>query len=254
MAEKSSIIIEYKNGLPIELLDLTRSLSAIGDQFKRYVTHESGIDADARLFIHEIRSGSTIAELVAYGQSAIDLYEATEKLGGFAPYMYQLLQDVLHLRPASKTLDKPTVRNVANIVRPTAIDNSGHLNIIENNGGTVNVFNSIGPTEAAAIAHNANHLLNSEFPQEQRFSHEPMILYQLRDAPPGKTGDFGIIDAFSDRPRKLFFGSEELKSRILTDQPFESVFWVDGVVKTAGGKVEGYQVLYLHETTPRHVN
>lgn len=249
LAERS-LIIEYKNGHPIELLHLTASLSALGDQFKRYVAKETGIPTEARLYVHEVRQGSTIAELVAMAQTAIDLYETLDELGGFAPYIYEQLQTILQLRPAAKEMDKPEVRNLANLVTPTAVDNKGTMNLIDNRGGNINMY-TITPVEAAAIQHNAHHLLNSEFPEQQRFANEPMVLFQLRDAPPGKTGDFGIIDRFSSRHHKLFFGSDDLKDMILHDNPFEKVFWVDGVVKTAGGKVVAYELSHLREVTPR---
>lgn len=247
---KRSLIIEYKNGHPIELLNLTASLSALGDQFKRYVAQETGIPTEARLYVHEIRQGSTIAELVAMAQTAVDLYESFDELGGFAPFVYEQMQNVLHLRQAAKDLDKPEVRNIANIVSPTAVDNKGTMNLIDNRGGQINMF-TVTPVEAAAIQHNAQHLLNSEFPDQQRFANEPMVLFQLRDAPPGKTGDFGTIDRFSPRPHKLFFGSDAVKDLILHDNPFEKVFWVDGSVKTAGGKVVAFEIVNLREVTPR---
>lgn len=248
---KHSLIIEYKNGQPIELLDLTASLAALADQFKRFAAEEGGVASEARLYVHEIRPGSTVAELVAFAKTAIDMYEAIDDLGAFAPYIGELMQNILHLRPASKQMDKPTVKNIQKIIRPTAIDNRGNLNIFENHGsGNVNIIN-ISPTDAAAIFHNADHLLNSEYPDEQRFTNEPMLLYQLRDAPPGKSGDFGIIDRFSDRHKKLFFAADELKDAILHDSPFEKVFWVDGVVKTAGGSVVAYQISALRDVTDR---
>lgn len=247
---KHSLIVEYKNGHPIELLDLTASLSALADQFKRFAAQEGGIAAEARLYVHEIRPGSTIAELVAFAKTAIDMYEAVDDLGAFAPYVGELMQSILHLRPEAKELDKPTIKNVQKIIRPTAIDNRGNLNIVDNRGGVTNVFN-VSPTDAAAILHNADHLLNSDFPDEQRFSNEPMLLYQLRDTPPGKSGDFGIIDRFSDRHRKLLFANDALKDAILHDSPFEKIFWVDGVVKTAGGSVVAYQIDALRDVSER---
>lgn len=250
MAAERSLIVEYKNGHPIELLHLTASLSAIGDQFKRYVAQEAGVAAEARLYVHEVRPGSTIAELVAMTQTAIDLYQTLDELGGFAPYFYEQMQNILHLRPSAKEIEKPEIRNVANFVHPTAIDNHGTLNLIDNRGGNINMF-SITPMQAAAIENNAQHLLNSDFPDEQRFANEPMVLFQLRDAPPGKAGDLGIIDRFASRPHKLLFGSDGLKEMILHDNPFEKVFWVDGAVKTAGGKVVAYHLLNLREVTPR---
>ena len=80
-----------------------------------------------------------------------------------------------------------------------------------------------------------------------------MVLFQLRDAPPGRSGDFGIIDRFSTSPKKLTFASDTVKHSILHENghPFEQVFFVNGVVKTAGGSVVAYQIHELIESSPK---
>lgn len=248
-----TLIVEYRNRRPIELTALTVSLAAVGDQFKRYIADQGDTEADARLFVQEVRTGSIIAELIAFGKAVGDLYEVSDKLAGFVPLLGEMMQAILHLNPSAKDLDKPTVRNIGNIVAPIALDPGAQLNIIDNRNGTVNNNFFISPADAAAIIHNADHLLSSQFPDEIRFSNEPMTLYQMRNAPPGRSGDYGIIDRFSQRAHKLAFASDAAKDAILhhAGNPFEQVFWIDGVVKTSGGNVVGYMIHSLIDVSAR---
>jgi len=252
MADRT-LIFDFQNTKPIELSELTGALSALADQFKRFAAEEDGVDAQARLFIHEIRSGSVIAELIAMAQLASDLYEARDQLAGFLPALADAVNAIRHLLPESKSLDRRTVRNINNIVAPIAVDAGAQLNLIDNRGGVVNQTFVITPEEAATVRHNAQHLLNSQFPDETRFENEPMTLFQMRNAPPGKTGDYGIIDRFSTSAKKLTFSSDAAKDAILhhDGNPFEQIFWVSGVVKTAGGSVVGYLIHELLDVSPR---
>jgi hypothetical protein len=160
---------------------------------------------------------------------------------------------IQHLLPASKKLDRPTIKNISNIVAPVAVDDGAQLNIIDNQGGVINNNYFINHPDAIAIRHNAQHLLNSQFPDELRFDNEPMILFQMRNAPPGQPGDYGIIDRFSTRARKLTFSNDPAKDAILHHQgnPFDQIFWVSGVVKTSGGEVAGYQIDELDSVSRR---
>lgn len=248
-----SLIVRIDNSRPVELSSFTASLAAVGDQFKRFVAHEGGIDPETRLYVHEIRSGSIVAELIELGKTANDLWEQRDYIAPFVPALADTVNAVLNLTDQAKLLDRRTIRNVANITAPIAVDNGSTLQVIDNRGGTVVNNFIVDPHQAAAIQHNAQHLLNSEFPDEIRFENEPMILFQLRDAPPGKTGDFGIIDRFSSKPGKLFFAGDAVKSAILHENgnPFERVFWVSGYVKTAGGRVAGYMIHQLLEATDK---
>lgn len=247
------LVIEYRNEKPLELLEYSASISALGDQFKRTISDEGRVDETARLFIDQIRPGSVITELVALGQGAADLYETFDKLKDFAGTFYSVLQSILHLKPEAKELDRATVKNAAAFVGPLIGDAPGSaINIIDNRGGVINNY-TVVPMEAAAIRHNAQHLLNSQFPEEVRFENEPMSLFQMRNAPPGKSGDFGIIDRFSGKERKLTFAGDAVKDAILHHHgnPFDQVFWVDGFVKTVSGKVAGYNITNLNSVDPK---
>lgn len=254
MSEAHRVIVEYKHERPLDLLDYTASLAAFGDQFKRFVADERGVDSEARLFVHKVRPGSAIAELIALGKAAADLYDAYEKIEGFAGSFYTVLQMILQLPPQAKDLDRATIKNAAAFVGPVASDGpGGYINVIDNRGGVVINQYTVTPMEAAAIRHNAGHLLNSQFPDEVRFENEPMELFQMRNAPSGKSGDFGIIDRFTPKERKLTFAGDAVKDAILhhDGNPFEQTFWVDGVVKTVGGKPVGYFITRLVDAQQR---
>lgn len=248
-----SLIIEFKNKRPIELTRFTASLSAVADQFKRFVSDHGGVDTETRLFVHEIRPGSIVAELIELGEVASDLWENRDYIAPFLPVLQDTVYAILNLTPGARDLDRPTIKNVANIVAPVTIDHGSQMNFIDNRGGVLTQNFFVTPPDAATIAYNAQHLLNSQLPQEERFTNEPMVLFQLRDAPPGRSGDAGIIDRFSANAKKLTFLSDVVKRQMLHENghPFENIYWVSGLVKTAGGNIVAYQIHDLVDVTPR---
>jgi hypothetical protein len=63
---ETSLIFKIENKRPIELLDLTKSLISVSNQFSDYVTREANSkeEREAKLYIKEIKSGSVIIELI----------------------------------------------------------------------------------------------------------------------------------------------------------------------------------------------
>ena len=57
----------FSNTRPIELLDLTSSLFAIGEQYRSFIRRqgESLSEDDYRLYVREVRTGSIIVDLVS---------------------------------------------------------------------------------------------------------------------------------------------------------------------------------------------
>jgi hypothetical protein len=62
------LIVEIKNSSPVELLDLTRALVALGHEYQDYADSEfdGPYRTETRLFVKEIRTGSIITELQPY--------------------------------------------------------------------------------------------------------------------------------------------------------------------------------------------
>lgn len=250
--DSQTIVFEIKNKRPVELVDLTASLSAFGEQYKRFVTENGGIDSEARLYVHDLRKGSIIAELIPWLKQADLILEHRDKVAGFVTHWKEILEAILHLSDKAKAIPKPELRAARTIVAPVAKDGGSQLNIIATDGGQIVNNFYLGAQEAAAITHNATHLLKNELPGEDHFSNEPMVLYQMRNAPPGKAGDMGFIDRFTTKPIKLTFGDEATKEQILhSAQPFDVYFFVSGTVKTAGGNVAAYHITALDGVSPR---
>lgn len=115
----------------------------------------------------------------------------------------------------------------------------------------MNVTFNIDSPRAAAIAYNATALLGGAIPEERHFESEPMVLWQMRNAPPGRAGDMGRIDMFSDRPKKLIFASDDAKRAILdSEHPFAMIYFVTGNAKTAGGKIVAYHIVSVDGVAP----
>src|ERR1043166_1037822 len=64
--EATVLTVEIHNKRPLELIDLTKSLLAVGEEYRRFVTmHPEAADAsEVRLCVKEVRSGSAIFDLM----------------------------------------------------------------------------------------------------------------------------------------------------------------------------------------------
>ncbi len=248
-----TIVIEYKNERPMALLDLTASLAAFGQQFERTAPQEAG-SVKPELYVRELRSGSTIAELIPILEGFDAILQHREIVAAFMANWQETLQSILQLTPKAKEVEKPALRAAKMFVQPIAQDQAAQMNIFVQDGGKVEQNFYLSSDDSQRIVANANHLLGA-LPTEERFSNEPMVLFQVRDGPPSRAGDRGYIDRFSPSPKKLTFGSEEAKSAILTqrENPFDLIFFVSGIAKTAGGTVAAYHITSLDSAEPRDV-
>jgi hypothetical protein len=65
--ETEALTYTFNNTRPVELLDLTNSLLAIGEQYRSYVRrqNEALAEDNYRLYVREIRTGSIIVDLIS---------------------------------------------------------------------------------------------------------------------------------------------------------------------------------------------
>ncbi|KTT70154.1 hypothetical protein [Sphingomonas sanguinis] len=254
MSETSTrMLIKIEKERPLDLLDLTASLAAVGDEYRRF----SG-DEKARLYVESITESSVLATLTSMTRDALQagapfipialdglapfLGHWSGLLNGLANYGRGLASDELVSRS-----DKSSLRNAKNFVAPAVNGNAIQVSG-DNNTVTVNQI-VITPEIGGDIARNANHLLAGPLPGELRFENEPLRLYQVRDA---KAGDLGFIDRFSSKPKRLTFGSDAAKEEILHgDSPFDVFFFVTGLAKTAGGEIASYHIEKIDGITSR---
>lgn len=248
------MLIKIEKERPLDLLDLTASLSAVADEYRRF----SG-DERARLYVESITESSVLARLVsmsgdvlAVGAPLIPL--ALDSLAPFMGHWGGILTGLANYGRGLgsdefvRSLDKSSLRHAKDFVAPAVNGNTIKVSG-ENNTVTVNQV-VISPEVGGDIARNATHLLAGELPGEMRFENEPLRLYQVRDA---KAGDLGFIDRFSEKPKRLIFASEVVKNEMLHGEssPFDVFFFVTGLAKTAGGEIASYSVEEINGVTAR---
>lgn len=254
MMDNPKIVLTYENTSPLDLLDLTGSLAAFGETFRRYAVGAGMADrvSEAKLQVASIRRGSIVAELVPFMEQLDWVIENRDVAAGFLGNWGEFLEALRNGKIKREEADLTKVRAANSFMEPVAKDSGSQVNMAVSEGAVVHntfIFNQV---EASAIQRNADRLLGPEIPAEMMFTEEPMILHQVRDA---KSGDMGIIDRFGPRPAKLFWAGEEVKRDVLEapENPFGQIFFVTGKVKTAGGLPASYTIYKLDGTAPREL-
>ncbi|ADP17354.1 hypothetical protein AXYL_04034 [Achromobacter xylosoxidans A8] len=249
------VVIELKNGEPVELLDFANSMLGAGNQYAHYLERFGLASAvpDAKLYIKEIRQGSIVATLGALASVAIPLIEQYNVVHDFANHL-KTVASVLLGRDKSEAqkLDAVTLRNVSKFVEPVAKDAAAQLNVgtIENHG-VINVF-SLNSTEANAIQNRAKMLLQWDSKsQVQAGEHQEVAMYWARatNSEKNATTDRATIESIYPKPVKVRFASAELKKHMLLDvsHPFSKAFIVNVKVETVEEKPVLYYVTELLE-------
>ena len=254
--EEALFTIEIKNGKPIELADLTRSLLGFAEEFKRHIeANEPEVAAaDVRLYVKEIRSGSVIADIVAISPLLLQGISYVNSVISFSKHL-KTAYDYLSGKSEEKPdLDKASYENLSNIVEPIAKDHSSQLSIGTLNG---NVYFQVTPTEANAAQNTIRKEIDALREPTSRL-HEKVLLYwyQARADANSKYGDKGIIESISPLPVKVVCASENIKFKmVLEDEnPFKEAYIVDVVVETIKAKPVVYKILALHEKFDREDN
>ncbi|GAA5092889.1 hypothetical protein [Paenalcaligenes hermetiae] len=257
IGDDMQLVIELKNGEPVELLDFANSMIGAGNEYAHYLNKEglSGSVTDTKLYIKEIRPGSIIATLGVILPIAVPLFDQFNTIHSFASHLKTTLHWLAYKKGEKPAMDKTTLRNLNKLVAPVANDAAAQLNIAEfTNHGTVNVIH-LNSTEANAIQNNAKRELRLE---DQTVSglHENVALYWTvaANSEKSKAVERATIDSIYHKPVKVIFDDEDIRIRMLIDQPhpFQKVFIVDVDVQTVdGNRPVLYKVTALKEIMDR---
>lgn len=243
---------EIKNVQPIELIDLTNSLLALGNEYQRFISrrHPEAEASDVKLYINEVRSGSVIALLTAMSPQLIEGFNYVNTVVDFASFLKNTFE-LLSSGKANKNSDlsPATLNNVSQILEPIAKDSGSQLNIGTLNV-TGNVYLSVPSKDANVIQNQITHI-DKERRAKTHGLHEKVLLhwYQARKDTNNKFGDKAIIEAISPNPVKVICANDELKARMVLSEknPFNEAFIVDVVADTLNEKIVLYKIVELHE-------
>lgn len=248
--------VELKNTKPVELIDLTTSLTALGQSYEDFV-HSHGYDpvaGNVRLYIKELRGGSIIAELAAMMDQASFIVEHADTFAGFVAHLNELTAYFLGQRTA-KPIEptKKEAERFSQIIEPVAKDGGANFNM-NIQGGTHRIeVHFHMPSERANAAQNGVRRFLGNRPPVTGVHHDQLLtLAQVRGDTKARAGDFGVIEQFSDKPVKLRFASEEVKASLLeVPHPFDMVFVVDCEVMTVEGKPAQYKIYVVKDAFPK---
>lgn len=243
---------EIKNKQPIELIDLTNSLLALGNEYQRFIsrTHPEAEASDVKLYINEVRSGSVIALLTAMSPQLIEGFNYVNTVVDFASFLKNTCERLANGKADKHTdLSPATLSNINQILEPIAKDNGSQLNIATLNV-TGNVYLSVPSKEANVIQNQITHI-GKERRAKTHGLHEKVLLhwYQARKDTNNKFGDKAIIETISPSPVKVICANDELKARMVLSEknPFNEAFIVDVVADTLNEKIVLYKIVEMHE-------
>lgn len=252
----AKLTITISNVEPVELVDLAEGMLGIAAEYSTFLRANS-VDSppdDVRLYVKEIRSGSIVTELVALAPFALALVEHKDTIVEYAKHLktlYEFFAGKSTVAPA--VIEKSTLQNLSTILEPIAKDRASQLNVAAMNFTGPVTFN-LSSTEANA-AQNAIRRRIDAMKEQTSGTHEQVAMYwtQARNEPNSKAGDKVRIESIYDGPVKVRFANDELKSRILLDEPFpfSKAHIVDVSVETVDGRPILYKVLRLHDTIDR---
>ena len=259
-SEQTVLKVRIANTKPVELLDLTTSLTAMADEYKRHLD-ASGVeleDKQVHLFIKEVRSGSieidlidlvnyasvTGAAVVAGNFNAVVEFAKTLKQG------FDWLAGRTSVVPEMAT-DRQRLKNYVNMVEPIAKDNGSQIIIApEVNGqvtGDINI--NVLYTDANALQNTAARQI-AALKEPVSGLKEKVLLrwYQTRNSLEN-TGDRAIIESIHPRPLKAIFNSPAIKRSMLqlSENLYSQAFIVDVMVDTIEGSPKLYKIMEMHD-------
>lgn len=252
-----SLSVTLTHAGPIALLDLTESLVAIGQDYKRWADMTGADDASpgTRLYVREIRNGSVVVELVALANALMPAVEGARSLMAFASDLkscFDYLRSATIERP--ETLDEKRADTLGKMVAPVAQHPGNNLTIRAGDNSSVNVTQVFIDSQAANAAQNKVRTIKEEAGAPVEGVHRKVLFYwhQVRDQVDGKgTGDRGIIESIESRPVKVRFEDDALKAPMLGEALFRMAYVVDVRAEAIRGRVALYTILHLHESFTR---
>lgn len=252
--DSGSLLVEIRNERPIELRDLTLSLLALGQSYEDYVI-SAGYDltpGNVRLYVRELRSGSTIADLVGYADQIHAFVDMVDTLAGFVASTNDLLQFFLGFQKLTHLPSKKEAERLNQVLEPIAKDNGAQLILQVNGDVKIDQSVKINYQQANAAQNQITRYLSGKVPKNSIHRDQLLYLRQVRDDVSGSVGDRGVIDRLSSRQVKLQFASESAKKTILDQAyPIRVAFVVDVDVNTVEDEPALYRVLDVKDVISR---
>jgi len=251
--DSGKLVFELKNSRPIELADLTKSLTAVANQYRRYVIRESLHDeSEAKLYVKEVRDGSTIVELFSYVQvhqgaitSAITTSTAIIGFGAYLKKTYAEIRD--GKKPADLTVKD--LNDLRAVLEPTAKDPNGQVVIHADHGHTVQVSIDLKSSDANVVQNQATRIIDEMQEADQLKFNKRAFYWDVASKGEPRASDKGVIESIENKPVHVVFDDVSIKDAMVGGKahPFNTTYVVDVELMTVRGKTKAYKITKLHE-------
>ncbi len=251
--DSGKLVFELKNSRPLELADLTKSLTAVANQYRRFVIREElHEESEAKLYVKEVRDGSTIFELFSYVQTHVGdittAIETSKAIIGFGAYLRDSYDEI---RNGKKPENLPVkdIRDLADILEPTAKDQNGQISIHADRGATVQITINLSHDDANIIQNRASRLVAEMQETNQLKFTKRGFYWDTTSKGDPRSSDKGVIESIEHGPVHVIFEDSALKEMMVIGKahPFLTTYIVDVELITSKGKTKAYKILALHD-------
>lgn len=261
-ADEAILTYVFNNTRPIELLDLTSSLLAIGEQYRGFIRRqgESLADDEYRLYVREVRTGSIIVDLVSQaaqpqilGPLAPFLVQFTTELGDWFEF-FKGVKDAKDIKELLFGKSKQDLQQLSEIIEPAAKDPGSRIEITAAQGAVILVNSTITSTEANAGQNVLRRHLEHIAPPVTGIHRDQVLYwYQMRSDHAAKPGDKAVIERIWKQPVKVRITSDDIKRTMLDDieTPFRKFYVVDVDVTEFQGRPVLYKILEVKDAFDR---
>jgi len=253
--EEARLTIRIENKYPIELMDLTRSFNSFADEYNRHLSQQPDFpdQANIRLYIKEIKTGSVVADLIAMSAPALPVISYIVYANSIISFSRYLKMAYDYLLGDSKTkplLAKHNYENLRDIVEPIAKDNGSQIFIQNDIKGNVQISLTLNSVQANAAQNAARREIQALTEPLTGVQQQVLLYwYQARKDVKSQVGDRGIIESISKKPVKVIFGTEGINDSMLLERenPFKFGYIVDVIVETVNDKPAVYKIINLYD-------
>lgn len=248
---------------PIVVYELTGALSALWRQFQFFVESEYILakGGQPRLLVTSVAPGSIDISFLpdikdAFAVTA-PMVTQLDAVVGFANH----IEDLLGRFRGKKTEDSKEGSEVSirdcddaiSIVKPVAEHGGSQTFNVYKGPVLQQTFNIDAPDARNIVESAIKERAALQSPQAERRQRVPLVWSRLDRNPAkqhGSSPDKGIIDEIDPKPKSVFFTDElsYLKKVMIegSEQPFQTVYFVDVEVSRVSGKVVSYRVMGYH--------
>jgi hypothetical protein len=243
--EEAHLTYVFNNIRPIELLDLTSSLLALGEEYQSFLRRRGeGLAKDNyRLYVREVRTGSIIIDLISFATEPqflgtamlpVLLQYATE-LGDWFDF-FKGIKDAKDIKDLLLGKSKKDLQQLSVIIEPAAKDAGSQISITAAQGAVIIVNSTISSNEANAGQNVLRRHIEHIAPTVNGI-HTDQVLYwyQVRDDRAAKPGDLAVIERLWRNPVKVRFTSDEIKREMIDNQdnPFKKFYLITHLAQPA---------------------